>query len=253
MRKDEHPAVRVYDSIEDLSSAAADVVVSCSEQKDKPARGVAVALSGGTTPKRLFSILAADPYRARIDWSSLHLFWTDERCVPPGDRNSNFGMLKRTLLDEVMIPEGNIHRIRGEADPEAAAREYEVSLSSYFGKGSYPVFDLVLLGAGADGHTASLFPGSPALRERTRLAVPVFREPPDLNRVSLTLPVLNHAAKVLYLLSGSAKAAVLHEILEDGNPKRCPAGLVKPERGTVTWMIDREAAALLTRRPVAHP
>jgi 6-phosphogluconolactonase len=238
--------VRIFSDIEEMSRAAAERVVTLSRSA-KASRRFALALSGGSTPARLYSLLGAPPYRDAIDWSALHLFWADERCVPPDHAESNFRLVRDTLLSRVALPGGNIHRIIGEAGPERAAREYEESIRSFFGPALFPVFDLILLGAGEDGHTASLFPGAPALLERSRIAVAVVFEPPKLSRVSLTLPLLNHASQVLFLAAGRTKAGVVHEIMEDGNPKQYPAGMVKPVRGRVTWMIDREAAGMLTR------
>ncbi len=167
--------------------------------------------------------------------------------MPADHGESNFKLAADAFLPHVALQKEHIHRIRGEEEPERAAREYEKDIRSFFGPEPYPVFDLIILGLGEDGHTASLFPGSPALREKTRLAVPVY--PPSsrgLGRITLTLPVLNHALQVLFLVSGRAKAAVVHEIVEDKNPRQRPAGLVQPVSGAVTWMIDRDAAGLLT-------
>jgi 6-phosphogluconolactonase len=239
--------VRVFAGIEELSRAAAEQVVSISRSA-KASDRLALALSGGSTPGRLYSLLGAPPYRDAVVWSSLHLFWADERCVPPDHPESNFKLVRDALLSKVSLPEENIHRIKGEAEPERAAREYEEGLRAFFGPVPFPVFDLILLGAGEDGHTASLFPGAAALRERTRFAAAIVFEPPKMSRVSLTLPVLNHASQVLFLAAGRAKSGVVHEILEDGNPKQFPAGMVQPARGRVTWMIDREAASLLAER-----
>jgi 6-phosphogluconolactonase len=239
--------VRVFADIEEMSRAAAEQVVSLSRGAKASGR-IALALSGGTTPGRLYSLLATPTYRDAVDWSSLHLFWADERCVPPDHPSSNFKLVRDALLSQVALPEGNIHRIIGEAGPERAARLYEEDLRSFFGLALFPVFDLILLGVGEDGHTASLFPGAPALRERTRLATAVVVGPQNLSRVSLTLPVINHASQVLILAAGRAKAAIVHEILEGRNPKQYPAGMVKPVGGGVTWMIDQEAASLLSQR-----
>ena len=239
--------VRVFADIEEVSRAAAEQFVSLSRSAKASGR-FALALSGGSTPGRLYSLLATPLYRDAVDWPSLHLFWADERCVPPDHPESNFKLVRDALLSKVALPEGNIHRIIGEAGPERAAREYEEDLRAFFGPAPFPVFNLILLGAGEDGHTASLFPGAPTLRERTRLAAAVVLEPPKLSRVSLTLPVLNHASQVLFLTAGRAKSAVVHEILEDGNPKQYPAGMVQPVRGRITWMIDRDAASLLSQR-----
>jgi 6-phosphogluconolactonase len=144
----------------------------------------------------------------------------------------------------VPLPLRNLHPVQGEAEPGAAALAYEEEVRSFFG--GMPRFNLMLLGVGADGHTASLFPGSAALRERTRLALPVYLEPPGISRVTLTLPVLNNALQVLFLVVGESKAGIVHEILEDGNPQGYPAGLVCPASGSLTWMVDHEAAAALT-------
>jgi 6-phosphogluconolactonase len=242
----ENTEVRVFADMEELSRAAADRVVSLARTA-KASRRFALALSGGTTPGRFYSLLGAPPYRDVIDWPSLHLFWADERCVPPDHAESNFRLVRDALLSKVALPGGNIHRIIGEAGPERAARDYEETIRTFFGPALFPVFDLIVLGAGEDGHTASLFPGSPALRERSRIATAVVLEPPKPARVSLTLPVFNHASQILFLAAGRKKAAVIHEILEDGNPKQYPAGRVQPDRGRITWMIDREAASLLSK------
>ena len=237
--------VRIFAGMEELSRAAAEHIVSLSRTA-KASRRIALALSGGSTPGRFYSLLGAPPYRDVIDWPSVHLFWADERCVPPDHPESNFRLVRDTLLSKVALPGGNIHRIIGEAGPERAARDYEETIRTFFGPALFPVFDLIVLGMGEDGHTASLFSGSPALRERSRIATAVVLEPPKAARVSLTLPVFNHASQILFLAAGRAKAAVVHEILEDGNPKQYPAGRVQPDRGRVTWMIDREAASLLS-------
>ncbi len=238
------PQVQVLADPEALSHSAANLVSAIIEAA--AAKGtVSVALSGGSTPRRLYTLLGEAPWRERIEWKRVHLFWADERCVPPDHNESNYRLVAETFLSRVDLPEDHIHRIRGEEEPELAARVYEEELRRFSRPEALPVFDLILLGAGEDGHTASLFPGSPALREKKRFAVPVYCEAPKHSRITLTLPVLNRAAHVLFLASGRAKAAVVHEIVEDGNPKQYPAGLVQPVSGAVTWMIDREAAGLL--------
>ncbi len=242
-------AVRIFPDLEELSQAAARYLVSHS-RKATAARGkFTVALSGGSSPKRLYSLLATGPYVAQINWSGAHFFWADERCVPPDHEESNFRLAHDAFLAKVLLPKENTHRIAGEEDPERAASEYEQHLRTFFDDArSFPLFDLILLGVGEDGHTASLFPGAATLRERVRIAVPVYSDAPKPNRVTLTLPVLNHASHILFLVSGRGKAKVLHEIFEDGNPKQYPAGMVRPVNGTVTWMIDRDAASLLSER-----
>ncbi len=238
------PAVRVsvFDDLEALSRAAAELFLSAASDAIALRGRFSVALSGGATPRRLYTLLASSVYQSRVAWSHVHLFWADERCVPPDHRASNFKLLSETLLGRVFVPEKNIHRMRGEADAEEAAREYENQLSRFFGPSSLPAFDLIMLGVGEDGHTASLFPGSPAVREEKRMVVPVYLDKPNFNRITLTLPVINHASRVFFLAAGKAKAGVIHHILDEGNSREYPAGLVCPEAGTITWFLDQEAA-----------
>ena len=237
--------IRVYPDLAAMSSAAAELIFSIARQAVASRGRFAAALSGGSTPRHLYSLLAASPYREALPWQHMHVFWADERCVPPDHNDSNYRLANETFLSKAQIPAGNVHRIRGEAEPGDAARQYEGELSAFFGP-AIPAFDLVLLGIGQDGHTASLFPGSASLRERTRLALPVLRARPAPGRVTLTLPVLNAAEQVIFLVAGESKARIVHEVLEDGNPKGRPAGLVRPFRGSLIWMLDRGAAEALT-------
>ncbi len=240
--------IRIFADLEALSQAAADYFTSLSRDALSLKDRFAVALSGGYTPRRFFSLLATSPYKERISWASIHIFWADERCVPREHPESNYKLAHEALLSKVSIPKKNIHRIKGEKNPEQAAQEYEDSLRLFFGTQPFPVFDLIILGVGTDGHTASLFPGTVAVHERTRIALPMHAEAPKRDRVTMTLPVLNNALQVLFLASGREKAVVLHEILEDGNPKYYPAGMVQPVHGQLTWLIDRAAASLLTEQ-----
>jgi 6-phosphogluconolactonase len=244
------PEIRIFDTLEALSLEAAEVVASSAQRAIAATGRFAVALSGGSTPRRLYTLLASSPWQERIHWSGAHFFWTDERCVPWDHRESNFKLAHDAFLSKVGVPAGNIHRISGEEEPECAAQAYEDELRSFFGSSPIPGFDLVILGAGQDGHTASLFPGAAAVRERTRLAVPVHLDAPKHSRVTLTLPVLTNAAQVIFLVAGREKAAIVHEILEDGNPRLCPAGLVQPAHGRVTWMLGRDAAGLIEKRRI---
>lgn len=238
--------IRVYADLEALSQAAADSFVKLSMEALSSKGGFIVAISGGSTPRRFFSILAESPYEERIPWTSTHIFWADERCVPWGHPDSNYKLAHEALLSKVPIGDENVHRIKGEENSEKAARDYEESLRLFFGTQPLPVFDLIILGAGTDGHTASLFPGSAAVHERKRIAIAIHAEAPKPDRVTLTLPVLNNASRIIFLAAGREKATVLHEIMEDGNPKRYPAGLVQPVHGHVTWLVDRDAASLLS-------
>jgi len=238
--------VRVFQDLEALSRAAAELFTTIAKRCVAARGRFTVALSGGATPRRLYTLLGSTPYRENVEWKRAHVFWADERCVPGDHPESNFKLAVDAFLSSVSMPKENIHRIKGEEGPGRAAQDYEQEMRSFFGPALFPVFDLIILGAGEDGHAASLFPGSASLHERTRLALPVYLEPPKLNRVTLTLPVLNHAAEVLFLASGRAKAGVVHAIIKNGNPMRYPAGLVQPVRGSITWFIDRQAAGLLT-------
>jgi 6-phosphogluconolactonase len=205
-----------------------------------------LALSGGSTPKRLYARLAAPPWRDRLPWARLHLFWGDERFVPPDHPDSNQRMVREAMLDHVPVPAENVHRIPAEEpDAQRAAAEYEATLRSFFSlsPGEQPRFDLILLGLGKDGHTASLFPGGDAIRERERLVVAPWVETQKTFRVTLTPPVLNQARRAMFLVSGEEKAEALHAVLEGARePERYPAQIVEGNR---LWMVDRAAARLL--------
>jgi 6-phosphogluconolactonase len=202
-----------------------------------------VALSGGNTPGALYRLLAEEPNRQRVPWERVHLFWGDERCVPPDHPGSNYRLAAESMIDRVPIPPDNVHRLHGELKPEAAARLYAFDLVDFF-CGPRPRFDLVLLGLGSDGHTASLFPGSPVLHERESLAVAVEARYGDrpAHRVTLTLPAINAARHVLFLVTGEAKAEIVHCVLDDPAGD-LPAQLVDPVAGQLTWLLDAAAAA----------
>jgi len=213
------------------------------------ARGrFSAALSGGSTPGALFRRLAGEPYRSETPWSQVHLFWSDERCVPPDDPESNYRLAGSALLSHVPIVADQVHRIRGEMAPERAAQVYELALQDFF-CGPLARFDLVLLGLGEDGHIASLFPGSAALLERERLAVAVEAHYQDrpAQRVTLTLPAINSAREILILVTGRAKAEIVQAVLE-GPDTGLPAQLVRPTAGQVTWLLDDEAGRGVKRK-----
>ncbi len=238
--------IEVFPDLEALSLRAASIFASASRNSIAAKNRFAAAISGGSTPRRLYMLLGSAPYRDQVDWKHVHLFWADEHCVSGEDEASNFRTVFEALLSKVSLPDGNIHRIKGEEAPDKAARDYEEEIKRFFEKSERPRFDLIILGAGEDGHTASLFPGSKSLEEMVRLAIPVYLEEPKKNRVTLTLPVLNGADQILFLAAGPAKAAVLFEILGDGDKrKEFPAGLVHPVHGTTTWLIDQQAAEKL--------
>ena len=204
-----------------------------------------VALSGGTTPRAVYAMLAQEPLRSSIPWERVHLFWGDERCVPPGHVRSNFRMANEAFVSLVPIPHANVHRMRGEIEPERAAEEYAMELAAEFGAG-IPRFDLVHLGLGTDGHTCSLFPFAPLLLERGRTVATALFGPLGEPRITLTLPVVNAAAQVEMLAPGGDKAAVVKKVLEGPrDPVRVPAQGVRPATGEMVWLLDRAAAARL--------
>jgi len=209
-----------------------------------------LALSGGSTPQPLYQLLASAPHASAIEWSRMHLFWGDERCVPPDHPDSNYRMTREALIDRVPLPPENVHRIRGEDRPEQAAEAYERELRKFFGPGDKPTrsFDLALLGLGPDGHTASIFPGTAATTEASRWAMAVHvQHPRDMWRVTLTTIVLNASADVTFLVAGADKAARLREVLREGDARGplLPAQLIRPGSGKLHWMVDAAAAVEL--------
>lgn len=224
--------------------AAAEFVRLAKESRHDRGR-FTVALSGGSTPRALYSLLAAPEYKERIFWPQVHLFWGDERCVPPDHADSNYRMVRESLLSKIQIPETNVHRMAGEKEPRVAAAEYERRLIQFFqlSNDELPRFDLIFLGLGEDGHTASLFPESDALKETKHLVTANYVEKLNAHRLTLTLPVLNHGAAVLFLITGAGKATVVKEILRDGSdPSRFPAAQIQPAHGRLTWLITQDAA-----------
>jgi 6-phosphogluconolactonase len=246
-------AVEVFRSSDALAQAAAGEFVRCAAQATRASGRFAVALAGGSTPARLYELLATDAYARRIDWAHVHLFWGDERCVPPGHAASNFRMTRERLLDRVPIPDRNVHRIRGEADPVEAATAYERELRIAFDTPDGPPkprpgsrFDLVLLGMGSDGHTASLFPGANALRERERWVVAHHLGAESLWRVTLTPVVLSAAAEITFLVAGRDKASTLRRVLHGPfEPHALPAQAIAPQAGRLRWLVDADGAAEL--------
>ncbi|MEE8392652.1 MAG: 6-phosphogluconolactonase [Anaerolineae bacterium] len=231
------PIPRIYAHAAELARAAAEYVVTVAEDAVAARGQFTVALAGGSTPRATYALLANDEFVTRMNWQHTHVFWGDERCVPPDHPDSNYRMACEALLYHVSISTRNVHRIQGELNPEQAASIYQDELRAVLGTDGR--FDLILLGMGADGHTASLFPGTTALEERERAVVAVYVERTQSWRVTLTLPVINAARHVLFLVSGKAKAAALAQV-NAGEP--LPASLVQPSHGQLTWMVDRDAA-----------
>ncbi len=237
--------LHIYPDSETLSQAAAALFVEKAGQAIKARGCFHVALSGGSTPKRTYELLASPPYREQVNWLPVHIFWGDERCVPLIDLRSNARMARDTLLERVPVPEGQVHPIPCHLPPAEAARAYEDLLRRFFAESPY-TFDLAFLGLGQDGHTASLFPGDPALSGQDSWAVAVFRADEGLSRVTLTPQVFNRAGTVAFLVSGRDKAQALQEVLEgDYEPLRRPAQAIRPEKGELVWLVDQAAAAVL--------
>ncbi len=235
--------LRIVENPAELAYEGAKLFIDASEQAIEIQGRFSVALSGGSTPQKLFQHLSA-AYRKKIAWDKVHLFWSDERCVPRDHELSNFRLAYDELISSIWIPHENIHRIKGELRPEEAAGYYEAAMKKHF-REEMPIFDLIMLGVGPDGHTASLFPGSEALREKQRLALPVFSTTALHWRVTLTLPVLNSAKQVLFLISGPSKAGIVSALLGKKEGNGYPAAMIKPAAGTITWLLDKDAASEL--------
>jgi 6-phosphogluconolactonase len=225
-------------------------IATASEEAIRARGRFTFVLSGGSTPRALYQLLASDKFVSRIDWTRVEFFWGDERCVPPDHPESNYRMACESLLDRIHADSGRVHRMRGEDPPERAAADYETKLHGFFGVaagGPPPAFDLVLLGMGGDGHTASLFPGTAALEERGLWVVSNRAGPNGMPRLTLTFPVLNAAASAVFLVSGAEKAERVRQVLEHGpGADALPASRIKPVRGQLEWMLDSAAASQLT-------
>ena len=231
--------------LESLSrEAARRLLAAIREVQKEPRTPFRLALAGGSTPRRLYELLAGSEFRDKIPWTQVHFFWGDERMVPQDHPQSNYRMGQEALLKHVPVPRPNIHPIPTQASPEEAAQAYENELRQHFGRG-VPTFDLILLGLGGDGHTASLFPGAAALEEKQRLAVAHRPGLKGFDRVTLTLPVLNQARRVFFLVAGENKATALRAALGSGG--QLPAQQVAPRNGELIWLVDAAAASRLER------
>jgi 6-phosphogluconolactonase len=242
------PELVILDDAQALYVHAAEEIVHFAGEAICTDGEFSLCLSGGSTPAAIYELLA-ERFRLSVDWKEVHFFFGDERCVPPDDPASNFGMANRTMLSRLDLRPDQVHRIRGEEPPEQAALAYEEELRSFFNlsEGEVPRFNLMLLGLGDNVHTASLFPGIPALHERERIAVPVEVNAPQPYRVTLTAPVINNSARVMFLVAGAKKAEAVKSALEGPrDPDRFPAQLVAPNDGELIWLLDRAAASLLS-------
>jgi 6-phosphogluconolactonase len=244
------PDIRKLTTPQELFEAAAEEVVRAANQAVTERGRFTIALSGGSTPKNLYTLLATNA-RTSLPWDRMYFFWSDERHVPPDDPESNYRMAEEAILSKIPVAAGNVFRVPAEnPDAAAAAEAYEQTLRKFFAveAGQVPRFDLILLGMGPDGHTASLFPETAALREKSRLVVANRVEKLKTSRITFTLPLLNAARCVAFLVSGTDKASALHEVLEgNAQGEQYPAKLVQPGDGKLIWFLDRAAASGLTQ------
>jgi 6-phosphogluconolactonase len=243
------PEIKIFETPGKLADHLAIDFQNSIHQAAKFNRNFYVALSGGNTPSLFFKKLASAPYRENIAWQKAHLFWSDERCVLPDHPESNYGMTKINLLDHISVPETNIHRILGEQDPVGEAKRYAQEIKRFLpmGNSGFPRFDWLLLGLGTDGHTASIFPGSDVLEDRKNICA--FATHPDTGqkRITLTLPLINHARRVSFLVVGVNKASVVAKILiGTGESKSLPATFVRPVNGILEWYLEKAAGTMLS-------
>jgi 6-phosphogluconolactonase len=243
--------IRTLTTPQELFAAAAEEVVRAANEAVAQRGRFTIALAGGSTPKSLYNLLATNA-RTALPWDRMFFFWGDERHVPPTDSDSNYRMADEAMLAKIPVPAANVFRMKTEnPEAEAVAEDYEETLRKFFQlePGQLPTFDLILLGMGPDGHTASLFPGTAALQEKSRLVLANWVEKMKTYRITLTLPVLNAARCVIFLVSGTDKAPALHAVLEeDVSGEQYPAKLVQPRQGKVIWLVDRAAASSLSSK-----
>lgn len=243
------PELRIFHDFERLSRHAANLFIEQSNRATRERNHFLVALNGGSSPVRLFQLLATE-YRDQVEWDKVHTFWGDERCVPPGDAGSNYRQAMDLLLSRVPIPGENIHRAQGELDPVSASMAYTQTLKQFADSDlDFPRFDFVLLGMGEDGHTASLFPGSPVYATEPVIAVTANYQDRPADRVTLTQLVFNQARMVVFMATGEKKADALAQVLSERyNPEQFPAQRIDPKDGELIWLVDDAAAGKLPRK-----
>ncbi len=245
--------IRIYPTTPSLMEAVAQHLMQQAALAITARHTCTLALAGGSTPKSLYARLAAPPFRAQLDWANIHCFWGDERHVPPDHQDSNYRMTHEALLQHLPIAPDHIHRMPAELpDAREAADRYEDILRRHFAVSApdVPRFDCVLLGMGPDGHTASLFPGTPAVRESRRLVTAAWVDTLQTYRITCTPVLLNHARQVTFLVQGKEKASMLRTVLEGPRqPDACPSQMIRPQPGALTWFINQDAAGELTIPP----
>jgi len=236
----------VFETPEQLALAAAERFVEYAVELRGMTERFSVALAGGNTPRRVYELLATEQFKNRVEWPQVYLFFGDERCVPPSHPDSNYAMAYEALISKVPIPTKNVNRIIGEGNANENALAYENQLRTFFTGLTWPRFDLALLGMGEDGHTASLFPESAALKEMSRWVVPTRNEQSGQDRITLTVPVFNQSRRIMVLVTGKKKAQRLKEVLRpQPGSEQLPVQAITPINGTLEWLVDAEAAALL--------
>src|SRR5436309_8889651 len=242
--------IAIYPDIQTLNTEATQFIVRLANEAIVSHGRFTIALSGGSTPKATYSLLGSEPYRSQIDWTRVEIFWSDERCVPPDDKESNYAMAQQVLLSKIPIPTNQIHRMPADApDPDAASQAYTSEMQRTFSTDGIPNFDLIQLGMGPEAHTASLFPHQASLHEQQRLVIPVSVPKPPPLRLTFTPPLLNAAKHVLFLVTGSEKADAVKAVLEGPyQSEEYPAQIVRPATGEVTWMLDTAAARKLAQK-----
>ena len=242
-------SLKVFAGIEPLSRWAAQKIIETSVEAISARGRFLFVLNGGGTPTLLFQLLGTE-YRDKMDWSKTHVFWGDERCVPPDDKESSYGQAHEILLNKISIPDSNVHRVNTDLGPDAASKDYASTLSRFAQPPlDWPRFDLVLLGMGEDGHTASLFPGSPIHVTEPVLAVTRHYQDRPANRVTMTPLVLNSARTILFMVTGENKAETLGRVLsKERDPKQLPAQRIGPKDGELIWMVDEDAAGRLPKK-----
>ncbi len=234
--------LRVFSSVELLNKSAAELLVQIADESVKAKGRFLLCLSGGNTPKSLYALLSVNPYRELIPWENTFVFWGDERCVPADDDRNNAHEASEVLLKKTKLPSSHIFPIPVNLPPADAANKYEQTLRDFFGP-DLPCFDLILLGLGENGHTASLFPGTAVLWEKSRWVQEVFVKEQQMNRITMTATLINKAHHILFLVSGAGKSGILEEVLTAPyQPEKYPAQLISPEQGEVLWFADTHAA-----------
>lgn len=243
----ERKEIIIKDDAYSLAGTGADLVVSAALESVQQTGRFTLAVSGGSTPRAMHRSLGRKPCLSQIPWPGVHIFWVDERCVPGYDPASNYGRARHDFLNRIPVKEDQIHPMPVDLPPEEGAEKYQDEISSIFkiGGHDFPDFDLIFLGLGLDGHVASLFPGQKVLAEKEKWVAAVKGGDPDVSRLTLTLPVLNEAHRIVFLVSGKDKAPAVKTVLE-GDEENLPAQMIQPRTGRLIWLLDREAASMLS-------